>query len=522
MIKVDGLSVWYGDAQVLHRISFTLSPGRPLVIVGESGAGKTSLALSLMRLSRGQSEGRVTVDGEDLLAFDEKRLRRYRGRQAALVVQAVGDALNPHLRVVEQIADAMISHGTVSRGEARRRAEDLLRRQGLARDVGERFPAGLSGGEIQRVLLAMALANDPGLLILDEPTAALDPDARRHCLDIIKGEARRRCTLLITHDFEAAREIGADAAVLYGGHLFERGPASVVLTAPRHPYSRGLLRAVPDRLSGKDLQGIPGSFERQGQGCPFANRCAQGIGLCRESAPELAETSGHGIACHRGGIVPALTVRGLSKSMGARPVLRGVDLTLAAGETVAIFGASGSGKSTLARVLAGLDVMDAGVIEQDRETGGRLALVPQHPQTAVAPHFTIAEAVAEPLIFQGIDTDERSARVRDCLGAVQLPSDDAFLARKTHSLSGGELQRVVIARALVQNPAVLVADEATSALDVSVQAKVVRLLMDLQERRGLALLFITHDHVLAKRVADRIMVLEHGKLRSASDTGTVP
>lgn len=517
MITVDGLSVWSEDVQILHRVSFTLSVGRPLVIVGESGAGKTTLALSLMRLWRGRTEGRVLVGGEDVLALDEKRLRRYRGRQAALVVQAVGDALNPHLRVIDQVAEAMLSHGTVARSEARSHAAAMLRRQGLGQNVGERFPAGLSGGEIQRVLLAMALANDPALLILDEPTAALDPDARRHCLDIIKSEAQRRYTLLITHDFDAAREVGADAAILYGGHLLERGPASAVLTAPRHPYSRGLLRAVPGRLSGKDLQGIPGSFERRGRGCPFANRCSQGIASCHELLPQLVEASGHGIACHRGGIVSALMVCGLSKTMADRAVLCGVDLTLAAGETVAIFGASGSGKSTLARILAGLEEMDAGAIERDCETGGRLALIPQHPQTALAPHFTVAEAVAEPLKLHGVGPDQCRARVLDCLGAVQLPRDDAFLARKTHSLSGGELQRVAIARALVQEPTVLVADEATSALDVSVQAKIVRLLMDIQERRGLALLFITHDHALAKRVADRIMVLEHGRLRLLAD-----
>ncbi|MBB4268026.1 ABC transporter ATP-binding protein [Roseospira visakhapatnamensis] len=564
MIEVENLTVRHGEVPVLDRVSFALRPGRPLAVVGESGGGKTSLALALMGLSPGTVTGRVWIGGEDMLTFDARRLRRYRGRQAALVIQAVADALNPHLRVADQVADAITSHRLAPPTEARRRAERLLADQGLPAAIGDRHPSGLSGGEIQRVLLAMALANAPDLLILDEPTAALDRDIRDHVLSVVRRAAQDRCCLLITHDFEVARGIGAEAAVLYGGRLVEHGPATVMLDRPRHPYARGLLRARPDRVSGKDLQGIPGHFERRRVGCPFVNRCHQAIDTCLESDPpmtEIADAPGHRLACHRGGVVAAVTVRGLTKAMGNHLVLRSLDLDLEAGETVALCGASGCGKSTLGRILAGLETADAGVVTVDgaattlpgqspgriasrltRTTGptrgvnppyiidsraesrdSALALIPQHPQTAIAPHFTVLQAVAEPLRFvAGMDGAERTERARERLRAVHLPDTDAFLARRTHGLSGGELQRVAIARALVRDPAVLIADEATSALDVSAQAKIVRLLMDLQEQRGLSILFITHDPVLAERIADRILVLRNGRLHGRGDAPSGP
>ncbi len=525
MIEVEDLTVRHGEVAVLDRVSFCLRPGRPLAVVGESGGGKTSLAQALMGLSSGRVTGRVWIGGEDMLTFDARRLRRYRGRRAALVIQAAADALNPHLRVAEQVADAITSHGLAAPTEARRRAERLLAEQGLPAAIGGRHPAGLSGGEIQRVLLAMALANTPDLLILDEPTAALDRDTRDHVLSVVRLAARDRCCLLITHDFEVAQGIGAEVAVLYGGRLVEHGAAPVMLTRPRHPYARGLLRARPNRVSGKDLQGIPGHFERRRVGCPFVNRCHQAIDTCLTTDPPMAEVAdapGHRLTCHRGGVVAAVTVRGLRKAMGERPVLCGLDLDLEAGETVALCGASGSGKSTLGRILAGLETADAGVVTVDgldtMQPGQGLALVPQHPQTAIAPHFTVLQSVTEPLRFAAsMDKAERTKRARARLRAVHLPDTDDFLARRTHGLSGGELQRVAIARALTRDPAVLIADEATSALDVSAQAKIVRLLMDLQERRGLSILFITHDPVLAERIADRILVLRDGRLHQRVD-----
>ncbi|WP_147164717.1 ABC transporter ATP-binding protein [Pararhodospirillum oryzae] len=501
--------------RVLSGVSFTLTRGRVLAVVGESGAGKTTLARALMRLGPGQASGRVLFGDEDVLGFDGPRLRRYRGGEVALVVQALGDALNPQLKVVDQIADAGGRHPA----EARARARVLLARQGLDPAVLERYPRGLSGGEIQRILLAQALAEDPDALILDEPTAALDPQARRVALDILAEAARDRAVLLITHDFNAARALADDVAVLYGGRLIEIGPTREILTRPAHPYARALLRAQPERMSGKDLQGVPGRFERRDQGCVFANRCCQAVDACARTTPAM-ETArgrpGHGVACHRGGVVTALSAQGLWKTLGGRAVLAGLDLEVLNGETVAICGASGSGKSTLAHLLCGLESPDSGTLTLDDRgagiEGGGVALVAQHPALALAPHFTVLEAVAEPLLFRSVPAGLRQTRAVEALQAVQLPTDAAFLGRRTHALSGGELQRLAIARALVVSPAVLVADEATSALDVSVQAKILRLFADLQEQKGLAVVFITHDLAVARRIADRMVRFKDGRL----------
>jgi len=522
LIRVEGLSVRVGDVPILSDISLSLRPGQVLGVIGESGAGKTTLARTLVRLGPGRVEGRILLgeDQENVLAFDARRLRRYRGRQVALVVQAVGDALNPHMRVLEQVMDAIPSDAGLSRTAIRQRALALLERQGLHADLAERFPRGLSGGEIQRILLAMALANDPGVLILDEPTSALDPEARQTALDVIAEAARNRAVLLITHDVEAVRTLSDDLAVLYGGQVIEEGPASVLLNRPAHPYTRALLRAQPDRLSGKDLQGVPGRFERPATGCAFANRCVQRVAVCLSDTPALDRPvdagPDHRVACHRGGIVAALTARNLHKAQAGQSVLTGLDLEVMTGETVAVCGASGSGKSTLAHLLCGLEPPDAGTIALDDREGegaGGVALVAQHPHLALAPHFTVVEAVVEPLLFRASHTEEtRRARALECLHVTQLPTDDTFLARKVHALSGGELQRLALARALVGAPSVLVADEATSALDVSVQAKVLRLLSDLQEHHGLAIVLITHDLAVARRAADRLLRLDQGRL----------
>ncbi|MBL3575544.1 ATP-binding cassette domain-containing protein [Rhodovulum sulfidophilum] len=515
MLTIENLSLYQGPHRVLANVRLSLRPGRPLALIGESGAGKSSLALALMRLFGGRAEGRILFEGEDVMGFGRARLGRYRGGEAALVRQSLGDALNPQMRVAAQVADAMEAQGTAP-GTARERALRLLDGQGVGH-LADRWPAGLSGGEIQRVLIAMALANGPRLLVFDEPTAALDPATRTHVLSAIAREAPDRMVLLVTHDLDAAEEIGADTAVLYGGRLLEHGPPPAVLRRPRHPYTRGLIRGRVAAHRGKDLQGIPGQYRPCDRGCVFANRCVQALPFCHDGAhPELEEEGKHRVACLRCGIVPVLRVRGLSRSHGARPVLKGVDLTLYSGETLALHGASGSGKSTLARILAGLDRADAGEVAHDRtrpDQASAISLVPQHPRQSLPLHFTVAEALAEPLRFRpGLSREDIRTRVEAGLSEVQLPAAPPFTLRPCAELSGGELQRLAIARALIRDPAVLIADEATSALDLSVQAKIVRLLLNLQERRGLAMLFISHDHALCQRIADRMAHLENGVL----------
>ena len=369
----------------------------------------------------------------------------------------------------------------------------------------------------------MVLVPEPELLVPDEPTSALDAAARDLVLRRLRAEARQRRLAVVTHDLELARALQGQTLVLYGGSVMETGPATRVLAAPRHPYARGLLRAWP-REGGKDLQGIPGEPQDGASGCPFANRCSQRIERCLQERPA---PDAHGVACLRGGIVTVLAAHGLHKRAGGQPVLRGASLRVQSGETVAITDANSAGKSTLARVLAGLLRPDAGTVEmpglaRDGASGpacngkgglSGLAFVPQHAAASVAPHFSVFEAVAEPLAIEGrLDAAALQAAARQALTDARLPAADDFLRRPARRLSGGELQRLAIARALITQPALLIADEPTAALDASVQAKVLRLFLHLQETRGLALLLITHDLPVARHVADRILRLEGGVL----------
>ncbi len=520
VIEAVDFGVSVGARSLLRGLSFRAEGPEPLVIVGESGAGKSTLARALAGIAPGSgtssATGTLRAAGFDLATADEAALCAWRGRRAGIVFQDVHGALNPQHTLLDQVAEPLRLHCAMSRREARRSAADLLESFGLAVPLHGRYPAQCSGGQLQRALLAMALAPSPDLLVLDEPTSALDPATRAQVLARLRIEAARRRLVVVTHDIDLARALGGRVLVLYGGSVMETGATASVLATPRHPYTRGLLRAWP-REGGKDLQGIPGSYEEAQCGCPFANRCSQRIARCDEERPA---PDGSGVACHRGGIVTVLAARDLHKTLGGRPILQGVSLEVQSGETVAVVGGSGTGKSTLARILVGLQRPDAGSLATpgiDSAGGvhgngrGGIAYVPQNAAGSVAGHFSVFDVIAEPLVIQG-DGDAAAIRatVRRALADVRLPTADVFLERRARGLSGGELQRLAIARALILEPALLVADEPTAALDASVQAKVLRLLLDLQEARGLALLMITHDLLIARRVADRIVRLDGG------------
>ncbi|MBW7900688.1 MAG: ABC transporter ATP-binding protein [Rhodocyclaceae bacterium] len=517
LIEAIDFSVSIGASRLLTRLSFRSEGPEPLVVVGESGAGKSTLARALAGIAPGRTAGTLRVGGLDLATAGEAALLAWRGRRASIVFQDVHGALNPQHTLIEQVAEPLRLHRAVSRRNARHAAADLLESFGLAAPLHGRHPAQCSGGQLQRALLAMALASSPDLLVLDEPTSALDPSTRALVLARLRTEALRRRLVVVTHDIDLARALGGRVLVLYGGGAMESGPTELVLSSPRHPYTRGLLRAWP-REGGKDLQGIPGSYEERAVGCPFANRCCQRVARCDEDRPT---PDGNGVACHRGGIVTVLAAHDLHKTLGGRPILQGVSLEVQSGETVAIVGESGTGKSTLARILVGLQRPEAGTLATPgidsaggggRNGRGGIAYVPQNAAGSVAGHFSVFDVVAEPLVIQGDgDGGTLPATVRRALADVRLPTADAFLERCARSLSGGELQRLAIARALILEPALLVADEPTAALDASVQAKVLRLLLDLQEARGLALLMITHDLPVARRMADRILVLANSQ-----------
>ena len=529
MLEVKKLTFSYANQTVLDGINLFLGSGEALAVVGESGVGKTTLGMAIAGLTQGKAGGEVLFDGQNLLALPEKELKALRWNRFSLVFQNVENVLNPVISVEEQVIEPMIGHGLYAKKAARQRAGELLSRVGLDTSRHGAYPHQLSGGERQRAMIAMALANDPQFIILDEPTASLDALTRREIINLLRQIGGTRALLVITHDLSAAAKLCDRIAVLYGGKIIEAGPAKDVLTSPRHPYTRGLLRSYPNMTTVKDLQGIKGRAERPEKGCAFHPRCTQVVEICKEQHPELKDEGEHLLACHRGGIVPLLEARGMQVRFGRLKALKGVDLDVYEGETLALVGESGSGKSTLARAVMGMVGMTGAisldskrVFKRDRGFYRRVQMIFQNPAESTSHRHTVLEAVKEPLDVQNLGCDgARREKVRRALEEAQLPSDDDFLARYPHHLSGGECQRVAIARALVLEPALLVADEPTSALDASVQAKVLKLLLDLQQKRGLGMLFISHDIALARKVSDRMAVMLAGRIVEEGPTERV-
>jgi len=521
MLEIKNLAVSYNGVPVLVDVNLCLPKGEILAITGESGAGKTTLGLSVLGLSEGRCTGEIIFKGRNILASSEEERRRMRGREVAMVFQNVEGALHPLYNVYDQVVESILVHGYLDRDKAGRRAKDLLISVGLDERRAEAYPHQLSGGEKQRALIAMALANNPEVLILDEPTASLDSITKLEIIALIKEIAGDRVVLVITHDISAAAMLADKMAVLYGGRIVEYGCTEDLLASPRHPYTRGLLRSYPNMTTVKDLQGIPGQMSHGVFGCSFHPRCTQSIEICASEVPVPIKNGDRLVACHRGGIVPLLVVRKLCKSFGSVKAVREVDLSLYEGETLALVGESGSGKTTLARTIMGLYKPDKGEVFFDSgkyrlgENGfyRQVQMIFQNPGESLSHRMNVLEAVREPLDVNSLGSkEERLAKVRRVLEEVELPNDDGFLHKYPHHLSGGEVQRVAIARALVMDPKVLIADEPTSALDASVQAKILKLLLNLQEKRGLAMLLITHDIALARKVSDRLAVMLKGRI----------
>ncbi|WP_371366813.1 Glutathione import ATP-binding protein GsiA [Sporomusa rhizae] len=521
VLEIKNLTVSYNQSTVLKDINLTLKANQTLAIIGESGAGKSTLALSIARLCAGSTAGEIHFNGNNLLEEQEEQLRHIRGNDLALVFQNTDNALHPLYPVAGQVAETVRLHNNLDKAAAHERALEALAATGLTGGLAAAYPHELSGGQQQRVLIAMALVNNPKLLLLDEPTASLDPLTKREITALLKQSANERAVIIITHDIATAAELADTVAVLYGGRIIETGSTRTILENPRHPYTRGLLRAYPNMTTVKDLQGIPGSMEHNLPGCPFQPRCTQSLPICATKVPPLTITNDRALACHRGGIIPVLEVAGLTKTWGERTAVKNLDLTLYEGETLAIVGESGSGKTTLAKAIIGLTPPSYGEIklnglpvkERKQAFYQQIQLVFQNPKDALSHRLTVGHLVKEPLDIQNIGTEaDRKSLVKNLLAEVELPTDEVFLHRYPHELSGGEAQRVVIARALALNPKVLIADEPTSALDASIQAKVVKLLLRLQETRGLAILFITHDIALARKLSDCLAIMQNGQI----------
>jgi len=550
-----------GASDVLDEVSFHVQPGQVLGLVGESGSGKTTMALALLgHVRRGLviGNGKIVVNGQDILRMTKRDLQRLRGRQVAYVPQDPSSALNPTLKVGTQLREVLASY----EGDQKRRAErltEMLAEVGLSSVPGilNKYPHQLSGGQQQRVGLAMAFACRPQLIVLDEPTTGLDVTTQRRVLETIRElcQSYQVAAVYISHDLAVVAEIADHVAVMYAGRLAEVGPAREVFDTPAHPYSRGLLRAVPSLDRSHVLTGLAGHPPRPGSrppGCFFQPRCEFALPECELGQPPLVQVSaaGHSARCIRAeevaglaspagpaAVQPAsataeamlLDVRGLSATYGPATVLHELTLSVPQQQCVAVVGMSGSGKTTLARCLVGLHPTWTGEVEFEGEPLAkgfgrrsdkqlrRIQYVSQNPYQSLNPRRTVGEIVEQPLThFEKLPANERHARVVDALTAAALR--ESFLDLYPDQLSGGERQRVAIARALILQPDLLVCDEITSALDVSVQAAIIELLRGLRAERGLSLIFITHNLPLVRSIADQVVVMNDGRI---CESGTV-
>jgi peptide/nickel transport system ATP-binding protein len=566
-LLVDSLDVTYRvrgrDRLALRNVSFEIGRNESYGLVGESGSGKSTVALTLTRyLPRNGriSGGTVRINGTDPARLNGSALRDLRARTVSMVYQEPGKALNPAIRVGRQVAEVYEIAG-LSKDDAADRAAEMLTRVQIPdpRRVMNRYPHQLSGGMAQRVVIAMAIAAEPSLLILDEPTTALDATVEAEVLDLIAGlRAELNTSLLfISHNLAVIAKMCDRVGVLYAGELIEEGRAGELFAEPRHPYTVGLLRCIPRRGQRKDhgrLDSIPGFLPQPGDtqpGCIFASRCPIAEDRCFQAPPPPFETGpGRTSRCYRHeetadlprntpvdvelrsaaepGSDPVITVAGLSKTFTSRgeavQALRGVDLVVQRGETLGLVGESGSGKTTLARVLLGLTPPDAGAaIELDgrslgadvrarsREQLQAMQIVFQNPDSALNRRHTVRQLIARPLHkLAGLSGPALRERLTVLVRSVRL--EDRHLPLRPRQLSGGLKQRVAIARAFGGGPAVVVCDEPTSALDVSVQAAILNLLADLQAKEQVTYLFISHDLGLVRYLSDRIIVLYLGRV----------
>jgi peptide/nickel transport system ATP-binding protein len=573
-IELEDVDVVYRvrgrDRAVLRELSLAIGRGESYGLVGESGCGKTTAAFTIMRhLPRNGRvvSGSIRVNGEDLLQMGEAQIRRLRSTTLSMVYQNPGSALNPSIRVGAQLAEAFSLLG-FDQGQASERAHQILRKVQISDParVIRRYPHQLSGGMQQRVVIAMALAKDPTLLILDEPTTGLDATVEAEVLDLIAALRQEFGTsvLFISHNLAVIAKMCERVGVLYAGRLVEEGAADEVFADPRHPYTVGLLRCIPRGGVRKDetpLDTIPGFLPPLGaqiQGCVFAPRCGLAQEICRQEEPRLYPLGdGRTSRCHfhdRAHLVPRtapaqlaartkvnggtlLTVDGAAKTYRQEgqeiQALSDISLAMQPGEVLGLVGESGSGKTTLARVILGLTAPDPGAelelggkrlaARVQRRTGEQvraLQVVFQNPDAALNRRFSVRRIVGRALTkLRGLHGSERDKRIKELASSVRF--DQSLLSARPGQLSGGLKQRVAIARAFAGDPRVVLCDEPTSALDVSVQAAILNLLAELQAEEGVGYLFISHDLGVVRYISDRIAVLYLGHLLELGDAEAV-
>ncbi|MSQ20772.1 MAG: ABC transporter ATP-binding protein [Betaproteobacteria bacterium] len=573
-----------GANETIHAvdgIDLSISPGQTFAIVGESGCGKSMTALSIMRLLPDAAriiDGTVAVDGTDVLALPEAAMRNIRGRRVAMIFQEPATSLNPVLTVGRQIEEVLARHLGLQGPPARARAIELLEAVGLP-DAASRiddYAFQLSGGMKQRVMIAIALAGDPNVIVADEPTTALDVTIQAQVLDLLKAMQTKRGTamLLITHDLGVVAAMAHRVAVMYAGEIVETGERAAFFARPSHPYSRKLFEALPGTAPrGTPLSVIPGqvpSLATAFVGCRFADRCDLVHERCRQAAPGWSSLSpGHTVRCFaveagtkppvRAVALPAAVSAAAAGKPNASPLLEvrdlvvhfpirkgvlkrtvghvravdGVSLTIQRGQTLALVGESGCGKTTVGKAIVRLVAPTAGRLSINgvdltnlggsalRERRADFQIIFQDPFASLNPRMRIEDLLMEGMLTLGVldNHASRSKRIDQLLDQVGLPK--VSRGRYPHEFSGGQRQRIAIARALAVNPKLIICDEPTSALDVSVQAQILNVFAELQRELGVAYLFITHNLAVVEYLAHRVAVMYLGRIVEEGEAASV-
>lgn len=559
-VLVDRLSVAVvasGDL-ILDGVSCSVGAGEVLALVGESGSGKSTLGLAVLGHVRPGLEvtgGSTTIAGTDVWRLPPRRLSQLRGSVVSYVPQDASVSLNPSMRVRALLGELLRIHRSgLSAAQRADRCRTALEEVQLPsdREFLARYVHQLSGGQQQRLGIALALVAEPSVIVLDEPTTGLDAITQQAIIDVVVHACRTRAAaaLFITHDLEVARAVADRVLVLYSGRLAEHGSSQQLLTAPAHPYTRGLLAAVPHIDRRIQLRGIPGAAPAASdrpRGCAFHPRCPVAIDVCSSVVPQPELLgAGHSAACHvpqsapmqirepdaiddRAASEGGLAAHDLVVAYGRKQVLHGVSLQVPSGTCLGLVGASGSGKTSLSRALVGLVTPSGGSVSlngrtlagsvDDRDTAARQTLqyVFQNPYGSLNPRKTILDILQQPA--RAFDIEYSRAIAAEWLDQVKLSS--RVLDRRPDALSGGERQRVAIARALVPNPEYLICDEVTAPLDVSVQASIVELIRSIMLESGVGILFVTHDLGVIRSLATEVAIIQNGDLVELGSTDTV-